>query len=220
MQVVVARIGKPHGIRGEVTVQLFTDSPQERFARGEVLGIENFAPGSAAASVAPTGELTVAGARWNKKILVVRFDEVTTRNQAEELRGTRLVYEGPEDDGEEEGFYEQELVNLPVYLLADVPEGESPVDNSAVGKPLGQVTGLQTMPVQDLLLIKLARSPRLASGAGEEIMIPFVEEIVPEVVPSTEEEPGFVLLTPPAGLIDLVEDAEKATEQSTERAGE
>lgn len=220
MQVVVARIGKPHGIRGEVTVQLFTDSPQERFARGEVLGIENFAPGSAAASVAPTGELTVAGARWNKKILVVRFDEVTTRNQAEELRGTRLVYEVPEDDGEEEGFYEQELVNLPVYLLADVPEGESPVDNSAVGKPLGQVTGLQTMPVQDLLLIKLARSPRLASGAGEEIMIPFVEEIVPEVVPSTEEEPGFVLLTPPAGLIDLVEDAEKATEQSTERAGE
>lgn len=220
MQVVVARIGKPHGIRGEVTVQLFTDAPQERFARGEVLGIENFAPGSAAASVAPTGELTVAGARWNKKILVVRFDEVTTRNQAEELRGTRLVYEVPEDDGEEEGFYEQELVNLPVYLLADVPEGESPVDNPAVGEPLGQVTGLQTMPVQDLLLIKLARSPRLASGAGEEIMIPFVEEIVPEVVPSTEEEPGFVLLTPPAGLIDLVEDAEKATEQSTEQAGE
>lgn len=220
MQVVVARIGKPHGIRGEVTVQLFTDAPQERFARGEVLGIENFAPGSAAASVAPTGELTVAGARWNKKILVVRFDEVTTRNQAEELRGTRLVYEVPEDDGEEEGFYEQELVNLPVYLLADVPEGESPVDNPAVGEPLGKVTGLQTMPVQDLLLIKLARSPRLASGAGEEIMIPFVEEIVPEVVPSTEEEPGFVLLTPPAGLIDLVEDADQDSAQATEQAGE
>ena len=208
MQVVVARIGKPHGIRGEVTVQLFTDAPQERFARGEVLGVENFKPGSAAASVAPAGELTVAGARWNKKILVVRFDEVTTRNQAEELRGTRLVYEVPEDDGEEEGFYEQELV--------DVPEGESPVDNPAVGEPLGKVTGLQTMPVQDLLLIKLARSPRLASGAGEEIMIPFVEEIVPEVVPSTEEEPGFVLLTPPVGLIDLVDEAE----QATERAGE
>ena len=218
MQVVVARIGKPHGIRGEVTVQLFTDTPQERFARGEVLGIENFKPGSAVASVAPTGALTVAGARWNKKILVVRFDEVTTRNQAEELRGSRLVYEVPEDEGDEEGFYE--LVDLPVYLLADVPEGESPVDNPAVGKPLGKVTGLQTMPVQDLLLIKLAHSPRLASGAGEEIMIPFVEEIVPEVVPSTENEPGFVLLTPPAGLIDLVEDSAQVTEHSTEQAGE
>ena len=215
MQVVVARIGKPHGIRGEVTVQLFTDAPQERFARGEVLGIENFKPGSAAASVAPTGELTVAGARWNKKILVVRFDEVTTRNQAEELRGSRLVYEVPEDEGDEEGFYEQELVNLPEYLLADVPEA-SPVDNPAEGKPLAKVTGLQTMPVQDLLLIKLARSPRLASGAGEEIMIHFLDDIVPEVVPSTEDEPGFVLLTPPAGLIDLVEDAEQATEQAGE----
>ena len=94
------------------------------------------------------------------------------------------------------------------------------MDNPAVGKPLGKVTGLQTMPVQDLLLIKLARSPRLASSAGEEIMIPFVEEIVPEVVPSTEDEPGFVLLTPPAGLIDLVEDAEQDSAQATEQAGE
>ena len=91
-----------------------------------MLGIENFKPGSAAASVAPTGELTVAGARWNKKILVVRFDEVTTRNQAEELRGSRLVYEVPEDEGDEEGFYEQELVNLPVYLLAVFPRVRAP----------------------------------------------------------------------------------------------
>jgi hypothetical protein len=51
-------------------------------------------------------------------------------------------------------------------------------------------------------------------------MIPFVEEIVPEVVPSTEDEPGFVLLTPPAGLIDLVEDAEQDSAQATEQAGE
>ena len=106
---------------------------------------------------------------------MVRFDEVDHPQPGGGAAGTRLVYEVPEDDGEEEGFYEQELVNLPMYLLADVPEGESPVDNPAVGKPLGKVTGLQTMPVQDLLLIKLARSPRLASGAGEEIMIPFVE---------------------------------------------
>ena len=42
MQVLVARIGKPHGIRGEVTVELFTDAPEERFSRGEVLHIDGF----------------------------------------------------------------------------------------------------------------------------------------------------------------------------------
>ena len=120
MQVLVARIGKPHGIRGEVTVQrirgevtvqLFTDIPEERFAPGEVLDLENFTPKSPVATVAPTGRLKVAGHRWNKKILVVRFEEVTTRNQAEELRGSRLMFEVPEDE-DDEGFYEQELVNL------------------------------------------------------------------------------------------------------------
>ena len=120
-------------------------SPEERFAPGEVLDLENFTPKSPVATVAPTGRLKVVGHRWNKKILVVRFEEVTTRNQAEELRGSRLMFEVPEDE-DDEGFYEQELVNLPVYLLVKVPEGENPVNNPKAGKPLGKVTGLQTMP--------------------------------------------------------------------------
>ena len=37
MSVVVARIGKPHGLRGEVTVQLHTDDPEARFAVGTVI---------------------------------------------------------------------------------------------------------------------------------------------------------------------------------------
>ena len=45
---------------------------------GEVLDLENFTPKSPVATVAPTGRLKVAGHRWNKKILVVRFEEVTT----------------------------------------------------------------------------------------------------------------------------------------------
>ena len=202
MQVLVARIGKPHGIRGEVTVQLFTDIPEERFAPGEVLDLENFTPKSPVATVAPTGRLKVVGHRWNKKILVVRFEEVTTRNQAEELRGSRLMFEVPEDE-DDEGFYEQELVNLPVYLLMKVPEGENPVNNPKAGKPLGK----------DILLVKLA-----AEHGGDEIMIPFVEEIVPEVVTTAEDEPGFVLLTPPPGLINVAE-AESAASNS-ENTGE
>ena len=40
MSIVLARIGKPHGLRGEVTVQLHTDDPERRFAVGEVLETE------------------------------------------------------------------------------------------------------------------------------------------------------------------------------------
>ena len=138
MQVLVARIGKPHGIRGEVTVELFTDAPEERFSRGEVLHIDGFTHGTVAATVAPAGALTVASARWNKKILVVRFEEITTRNHAEDLRNTLLMFEVPEDvNSEEEGFYEHQLLELPVFLLEDVPDGEIPNDNPAVGEPLG-----------------------------------------------------------------------------------
>ena len=66
----VARIGKPHGIRGEVTVQVFTDDPDARFAPGERLVVRDGAPGLPA-------ELTVTRARWNKQILVVGFAAVS-----------------------------------------------------------------------------------------------------------------------------------------------
>ncbi|MEX3609698.1 ribosome maturation factor RimM [Rothia sp. LK2588] len=190
MQVQVARIGKPHGIRGEVTVELFTDQPEARFARGETLDIEEFSTTSPVARIAPRGQLTVAGSRWNKKILVVRFEEVTSRNDAEVLRNTRLVFDSAEVD-DDEGVYEHDVLGLPVYLLADVPEEELPQ-----GKGIGTVSGLQTMPTQDLLLIDLHN--------GGEAMIPFVEELVPEL----DLDEKFVLIDPPAGLLELDESEE------------
>ena len=39
-EVVVARIGKPHGLRGEVTVQLHTDDPETRFAVGSTIATQ------------------------------------------------------------------------------------------------------------------------------------------------------------------------------------
>ncbi|QRZ62351.1 ribosome maturation factor RimM [Rothia sp. ZJ932] len=191
MQVLVARIGKPHGIRGEVTVQLFTDNPEERFAAGETLQIRDFDPTSPVGSLLPAGELTVASARWNKKILVVKFNEVTSRNDAEALRDSYLEFDSSTDTNED-SFYEHDLIGLPVYRIADVPEGELPS-----GDALGKVTGLQTMPTQDLLLFELAVN-------GEEVMIPFVEELVPEL----DLDEGFVLIDPPAGLIEMALDDE------------
>ena len=163
----VARIGKPHGIRGEVTVQVLTDAPGDRFVPGTQFVVE---PASA-------GPLTVESARWNKDILLLAFEEVETRNDAEALRGAKLYIETEElDEDDDEGWYEHELVGL------DVRVGDQVV---------GKVSGLHTMPVQDLLVV--------TDQDGKEVLIPFVEQIVPEV--NVGEK--YVLVTPPAGLFEV-----------------
>ncbi|WP_314325393.1 ribosome maturation factor RimM [Paenarthrobacter ilicis] len=168
MQLQVARIGKPHGIRGEVTVQVLTDAPAERFVAGTEFVVEP----------ASSGPLTIRSARWNKDILLLGFEEVADRNAAEAVRGAKLFIETEEldDEDDDEGWYEHELVGL-----------EARVGTQVVGK----VTALTTLPVQDLLTV--------TSTDGKEILIPFVDEIVPEV----NIEDGYILVTPPEGLFEI-----------------
>ena len=181
MQLQVARIGKPHGIRGEVTVQVLTDAPGDRFVPGTEVVVE---PASA-------GALIVESARWNKDILLLAFEGIETRNQAETLRGAKLFIETEElDEDDDEGWYEHELVGL-----------EARVGSRVVGK----VAALHTLPVQDLLVVE--------TSDGKEILVPFVEQIVPEV----NVVGGFVLLTPPDGLFE-VNDGEAATGAPEENA--
>ena len=182
MQLQVARIGKPHGIRGEVTVQVLTDAPGDRFVPGTEFVVEP----------AQAGPLTVNSARWNKDILLLGFDEIGTRNEAETLRGAKLFIETEElDEDDDEGWYEHELVGL-----------EARIGSSVVGK----VTALNTMPVQDLLMV--------TTPEGKEILVPFVEQIVPEV----NVEEGFILLTPPDGLFELNAEDEAAASEPEEKA--
>lgn len=165
MQVQVARIGKPHGIKGEVTALVLTDAPDSRFAVGAEFVVEP----------AALGTLTVKSSRWNKDILLLGFEGTTTRNDAELLRGATLYFES-EDDEDDDAWYEHELLNLEVR----------------VGKTkVGKVTGLRTLAVQDLLIVE--------DNDGDEVLVPFVDEIVPEV----NIEDGYVQLTPPAGLFTV-----------------
>ncbi|MFT4469828.1 ribosome maturation factor RimM [Arthrobacter sulfonylureivorans] len=166
MQLQVARIGKPHGIRGEVTVQVLTDAPADRFVPDVELTVEP----------ARLGPLTVRSARWNKDILLLGFHEVADRNGAEELRGAKLFIDTDDVEDDDDAWYEHELVGLDVRIGDEV---------------VGKVSGLNTMPAQDLLVVE--------NLDGEEVLVPFVEAIVPEV----DVEAGFVRLTPPAGLFEL-----------------
>ncbi|HET7781975.1 MULTISPECIES: ribosome maturation factor RimM [Micrococcaceae] len=182
MQLQVARIGKPHGIRGEVTVQVLTDAPGDRFVPGAEFTVEP----------AAVGPLTVNSARWNKDILLLGFDGIETRNEAETLRGAKLFIETEElEEDDDEGWYEHELVGL-----------EARVGSTVVGK----VAALNTGTAQDLLMV--------TTPEGGEILVPFVEQIVPEV----NIEEGYILLTPPEGLFELNAEAEAAPSEPEGKA--
>jgi 16S rRNA processing protein RimM len=116
VQLVVGRIGRPHGIRGEVTVEVRTDDPERRFAPGARFATE---PASA-------GPLTVAGRRWHSGVLLLRFQGVTDRNAAERLRNTLLLIDSadvppPEDPDE---FYDHQLIGLKVVTVGGEEVGE------------------------------------------------------------------------------------------------
>jgi 16S rRNA processing protein RimM len=156
IEVVVGRIGKPHGIRGEVTVDVRTDEPEHRFAAGATLRAE--APRG---SHSPLRTLTVTRARWHQSTLLVSFEELPDRNAAEAARGVTLYAEIPADASPEDPdeYYDHQLVGLAVHDLDDTL--------------LGEVSALVHGGAQDLLVI---RTPE-----GREALVPFVKALVPEV---------------------------------------
>lgn len=151
MQLVVARIGRAHGIKGEVTVEVRTDEPELRLGPGAVLATEP----------ASTGPLTIETGRVHSGRLLLRFEGVRDRTAAEALRNTLLIAEVdpaelPEDPEE---FYDHQLMDLDV-VLAD-------------GTEIGRITEITHLPSQDLFIVE--------RPDGTEVMIPFVEEIVAEI---------------------------------------
>lgn len=126
MELVVARIGAPRGLRGDVRLEIRTDDPAGRLAPGAVLTTDP----------ADAGPLTVAtcteqGGTWH-----VRFVEAADRTAVEELRGVLLLAEAePEDDA----WYRHELVGLAVEDTA--------------GRAIGTVAALEHYPAQDVLVV-------------------------------------------------------------------
>ena len=177
-EVVVGQIGKAHGLKGEVSVQVRTDEPERRFADGAVLATEAPRGGPPQGAERPT-TLTVQSSRWHQSRLLVTFVEVGDRTQAEAVRGLTLLTtvddtEVPEDPDE---YYDHQLVGL----HAETTGGE------AVGELVEVVHG----SAQDLLSIRAAD--------GREVLVPFVAQLVPTVDVSggrvvVEDRPG--LLTP------------------------
>jgi 16S rRNA processing protein RimM len=172
VEVVVGRIGKPHGLRGHVTIDVRTDEPDRRFVPGAVLRAE-----PPAGSASTLTELTVVTSRWHSSVLLVTFAEVPDRTAAEAARGIVLLAslrpdELPEDPDE---YYDHQLVDLLAY---DVD-----------GALLGTIAGLVHGSAQDLL--------RVATPDGREALVPFVKALVPEV----DVAAGRVVIADRPGLV-------------------
>lgn len=149
---VVGRIGKPQGIKGEVTVQVRTDDPDARFAVGAVLLTDPV----------ERGPLTVAASRWQNGRLIVGFAGVLDRNGAEQLRETLLQVDArtlppPEDEDE---FHDHVLRGMAAELVG--------------GGRLGEVVDVLHLPQGDVLVVR-------RDDNGGEVLVPFVKAMVPVV---------------------------------------
>jgi len=151
MLLVVGRVGRAHGLRGEVLVDVRTDSPELRLAPGALL----------ATDPADVGPLKVATGRVHSGRLLLHFDGVADRTAAQALRGVLLLAEVdpdalPEEDDE---WYDHQLVGLDAVL------GD--------GEAVGHVREVLHLPGHDVLAV--------ARPDGTEVLVPFVTEIVPDV---------------------------------------
>lgn len=148
--VVVGVIGRPHGVRGEVAVELRTDEPERRFAPGQVLYEDE-----------GTRLFTVQSVRDHAGRLLVRFAELADRAAAEAVRGTLLVVTvdpdvRPEESGE---FYDRQLIGLRA--------------RTRDGADIGTVGSVLHLPAQDVLQIETAAGSRLVPFV--EALVPQVD---------------------------------------------
>ncbi|MFO7549061.1 MAG: ribosome maturation factor RimM [Acidimicrobiia bacterium] len=126
---VVGRIGRPHGLAGEVAVWSESDDP------------ERFRPGSELR--AGDEELVVASSRIEEGRLFIRFEGVSDRPGVELLRGTLLTVEAEaRRELDEDEFWPDELVGMAVRTVA--------------GTPVGVVVDVVEGPAQDRLVIEAA----------------------------------------------------------------
>ena len=150
----VGRLVKAHGLKGALKLELYTDSPDQRFRAGQELELQ----------VPETSEwfgktVKVAELRFYNQSPVLFLEGIQDRSQAETLVKAILLIETdleqlPEDP---EAWYDHQLVGL----------------NALVGEEVvGKVIRVDHLPAQDLLAIETSNG---------EVLVPFVKQIVPSV---------------------------------------
>ena len=171
---VVGLITSCHGINGQVKVQSLSDF-EERFLKPGMrwLQKENEPPSEI--------ELTSGFKQPGKEIFIIKFQGISTRNDAEQIKKYKiLVKTNKLPSLKENEFHLLELIDMQVKTL----------ENEEL-KIIGKVVNLEN-ETNNLLVIKLCKNQK-------QVFIPFVEEIVPLI----DKKNNFLIINPPKGLLDL-----------------
>jgi 16S rRNA processing protein RimM len=177
--VVVGRVRKAHGIRGELVVEPLTNEPAAVFAAGRRLF--GGSPDGDLLRLKPTGAtpaLTVRRASAFKEGLIVAVEELADRTAAEGWRErTLLALETELPPPDEDEVYLHELVGMRVAL--------------ADGTPVGEVVDYFELPHG--LMLELRRE-----GQADTALLPYRPEIVVEV----DTRARVITVAPPEGLFE------------------
>ena len=170
--IAVGRIRRPHGIRGEVVVDLLTDTPDVLFASGRRVLV-----GTVGGRRDPAGaELHIEASRPFKESWLIKAHEIADRNAAELWRDRYLLL--PQDElpaPAEDEVYIHDLIGMRVEEVS--------------GAPVGTVAEVYELPQGLMLEI---------DGERKGALIPFRDE----VVTSVDAKQRVIVIDPPLGLLE------------------
>ncbi len=171
--IIVGRLRKSHGLRGEIIVEPITDAPAEVFSAGRRL----FAGDAEGNQLPDPPKLTIRETRPHSKgLLIVLFAEMRDRDDASRWTNRYLFAPTAELNPPAEGeVYQHELAGMQVVLES--------------GEQVGTVSDVYELPQG------LALDVRRTTGA---VLIPFNDAFIHEVRRSDRT----VVIAPPAGLLD------------------
>jgi len=167
--VAVGRIASVHGLRGDLKVELHTDYP------------ERFAPDVQLLMDANLTKITIESVRPHKGHLLIRFQGVYNRDDADELRGRWLFVDEDElAELDEDAYWVHDIIGLTVQ--------------SAEDRQLGEITDVLFTGANEVYVIK----PAPGVNKGKDILLPALTSVIQEI----DLDAGVMLVNLPDGLME------------------
>ncbi len=144
---IIGRIVAPHGIRGEVKVRLTNEDDRPLLQNLETVYVDEADP----------RPLNIVRVRFHQRHALVQFDQVTTRSEAEQLRGLYVLipkaWAPPLDEDE---YYVHQLLGLRVVTVD--------------GEELGRIADVIFTGANDVYVVR--------DGPHGEVLIPAIGDVV------------------------------------------